>query len=144
MDNAARIEGVNPYFKQVFDFLRSEDLLRLEPGRIEIDGENAWINVVETTGKERSKALLETHDEYTDIQVLIAGNEEFGWKSRKALTRIRPHDPSKTDIDFYDDGASFYFPLSPGCFAVFFPEDGHAPGIGEGRIKKLIAKVRSR
>ncbi len=135
---------MNPYFKEVFDFLRSADLARLEPGRIGIDGENAWINVVETTGKERSKVLLETHDDYIDIQVLIAGNEEFGWKPRQELTQIRPTDPSKTDIDFYDDKASFYFPLTPGCFAVFFPEDGHAPCVGEGRIRKLIAKVRCR
>ena len=97
LDNAARIEKMNPYFKEVFDFLRSADLARLEPGRIGIDGENAWINVVETTGKERSKVLLETHDDYIDIQVLIAGNEEFGWKPRQELTQIRPTDPSKTD-----------------------------------------------
>ena len=142
LHNAERIEGMNPYFKEVFDFLRSADLASLEPGRIDINGDNAWISVMETTGKPKDKAALETHDVYIDIQVLIEGRETFGWKPRRELKQVRPQDPAKTDIDFYDDDASFYFPLSPGCFAVFFPEDGHAPCVGEGNIKKLVAKVR--
>ncbi len=35
-----------------------------------------------------------------------------------------------------------YFKLTAGQFAIFFPEDVHAPMIGEGTIKKLIIKVR--
>ena len=34
------------------------------------------------------------------------------------------------------------FTLSPGEFVIFFPEDAHAPCIGEGVIRKMVAKVR--
>jgi biofilm protein TabA len=35
-----------------------------------------------------------------------------------------------------------YFELTDGQFAIFFPEDVHAPMIADGVIKKLIVKVR--
>jgi beta-galactosidase beta subunit len=30
-----------------------------------------------------------------------------------------------------------------GEFAIFFPEDGHQPGIGEGTFRKIIVKIRA-
>jgi beta-galactosidase beta subunit len=36
-----------------------------------------------------------------------------------------------------------YFELTDNQFAIFFPEDVHAPMIGEGVIKKLVVKVKS-
>ncbi|MBP8115537.1 MAG: YhcH/YjgK/YiaL family protein, partial [Chitinophagaceae bacterium] len=35
-----------------------------------------------------------------------------------------------------------YFQLTNGQFVIFFPEDVHAPMIGEGDIKKLVIKVK--
>jgi YhcH/YjgK/YiaL family protein len=35
-----------------------------------------------------------------------------------------------------------FFQLTDGQFAIFFPEDVHAPMIGVGEIKKLVVKVR--
>jgi beta-galactosidase beta subunit len=32
--------------------------------------------------------------------------------------------------------------LHPGQFGIYFPDDVHAPMIGEGRIRKLIMKVK--
>jgi len=35
-----------------------------------------------------------------------------------------------------------YFQLTNHQFAIFFPEDVHAPMIGEGQIKKMVIKVK--
>jgi YhcH/YjgK/YiaL family protein len=35
-----------------------------------------------------------------------------------------------------------FFQLTDGQFAIFFPEDVHAPMIGEGEIKKVVIKVK--
>ena len=35
-----------------------------------------------------------------------------------------------------------YFTLNAGQFVVFFPEDVHAPGSSDGKIKKLVIKVK--
>ena len=46
------------------------------------------------------------------------------------------------DFTFYRDPVERVFTLSPGEFVIFFPEDAHAPCIGEGVIRKMVAKVR--
>ena len=35
-----------------------------------------------------------------------------------------------------------YYTMRPGQFTVLFPEDGHAPMVGEGTVHKIIVKVR--
>jgi beta-galactosidase beta subunit len=35
-----------------------------------------------------------------------------------------------------------YFQLTDRQFAIFFPDDVHAPMIGENEIKKLVIKVK--
>lgn len=141
LENSAKIEGMHPLFKKIFDYVKSHDLSGNAPGRIEIAGDDAYINVAELKGKDKNAAKLETHNQYIDVQILLKGEESFGWKSRGALACGGAYSEND-DISFYEDEANLYFTLSAGEFVVFFPEDGHAPGIGQGDIKKLIAKVR--
>ncbi|MEJ7678546.1 MAG: YhcH/YjgK/YiaL family protein [Segetibacter sp.] len=42
----------------------------------------------------------------------------------------------------YNDKPDTYFTLQAGQFAIFYPEDVHAPQIGEGPIKKLVVKIK--
>jgi beta-galactosidase beta subunit len=35
-----------------------------------------------------------------------------------------------------------HFTLNSGEFVIFYPEDVHAPMIGEDEIKKMVIKVR--
>ncbi len=142
LKNSELAECLHPAFKLVFDYVKSHDLLQTAPGRIELDGGDVYINVVEPEGKDKSEAVLETHDEYIDIQFPLLGEETFAWKSRSDLTNIRGEYDMKDDIAFYTDEAAFCFTLHPGEFAVFFPHDGHAPCIGRGKMKKAIAKVK--
>lgn len=142
LENSVKIEGLHPLFKKVFDYVKSHDLSEMPPGRIEIAGDDAYINVAELKGKDKNSAKLETHNQYIDVQILLKGEESFGWKSRGSLVHETGAYSEKDDIGFYEDESNLYFTLSVGEFVVFFPEDGHAPGIGQGDIKKLIAKVR--
>lgn len=137
-----QIESICPYFKQIFDYVKNHDLLAAAPGRIDVDGENAWINVDEVTGRDRDSAHPETHNHYIDIQILLSGNETFGWSPRKLMhNEIAPYDSAR-DITFYSDASQCYFPLALGEFVIFFPEDAHTPCIGEGSIKKIVAKIK--
>jgi len=45
------------------------------------------------------------------------------------------------DITFFADKASTFVTVNPLEFAVFFPEDGHQPGICEGIQRKIVVKV---
>ena len=141
LKNSAVAESLHTAFKQVFDYVKTHDLTKYDLGKIELDGERVFINITEVQGKERNDAILETHNNYIDIQFPLVGEETYAWESRSLLSRPNEAYNEKDDITFYPDKASVYFKLTPGKFAIFFPEDGHAPCIGQGKIKKAIAKV---
>ncbi len=142
LQNAGLYETIHPRFKQAFDFLGTNDLNELPLGRIELDGSNLFINVFEITGKTAETARLETHNLYIDIQIPITGTETMGWlPGNKLKENAGPYNPEK-DITFFTDKASSFATVEPMDFIIFFPEDGHQPGICEGQLKKLVVKVR--
>ncbi len=143
LKNSAKIECLHPRFKQLFDYVKSHDLTDVVPGRIEIDGDNLWLSISEVQGKQRTEALLETHNEYIDIQIPLREEETFGWMHKGALTEPKGSYSPENDICFYTDQPKLHFTLSPGEFVIFFPEDAHAPCIGERIIKKIVAKIKA-
>ena len=93
--------------------------------------------------KRKPDAKLEVHNEYIDIQVLVTGKEEsFGWSERRELKLPQGEFDAAKDIQFFDDVPQTYYTLRPGQFTVLFPEDGHAPMVGQGTVRKIIVKVR--
>lgn len=142
LQNLRMYEGVHHRFKQVCDFLQQNEPEALPLGKIKLDGDDLFINVVEITGKTESEARMETHKNYIDIQIPIGGTEFMGWTPTCKLQEVlQPYNADK-DVTFYADKASNLIRVKPYEFAVFFPEDGHQPGISDSTYKKLIVKVR--
>ena len=111
-------------------------------GRIDIDGDNAYLKIEDAKGRRVEEAVYERHDKYIDIQMPLSMPESYGWKAQSLLGEERaPYDVAG-DFTFYRDPVEMVFTLSPGEFVIFFPEDAHAPCIGEGIIRKMVAKVR--
>ena len=147
LENLNRYRGLHKNLETAIDYLTAyhvaHDLSDLPLGRTEVDGENVFINVMDVDLKRPADAKLEIHDRYLDIQVLVRGEREaFGWSQRDRVTRPLGAFDVQKDIRFYDDVPQTYYTLRPGQFTVLFPEDGHAPMVGEGTVRKIIVKVR--
>jgi len=141
LQNSGLYESIHPRFKQAFDFLRNSDLRSLPLGKIELDGSDLFVNVVEIIGKTAEDVKVETHNRYIDIQLPVTDTETIGWIAGNKLNAVTsPYDAAK-DITFFADKASNLIQVQPLEFAVFFPEDGHQPGIFQGQHKKIIVKV---
>ena len=139
--NSGLYELIHPRFKQAFDFLNTTDLINLPVGKIELDGSNLFVSVVEITGKTPETARLESHKLYIDIQVPVTAPETMGWLAGDKLKDITEKYNPEKDIAFFGDKASNLLNVQPFEFAIFFPTDGHQPGIAEGLHKKIIVKV---
>ncbi len=135
-------ENIHPLFKQAFDYLKSVDFLEIEPGKYELAGTDLFAIVSDTPLKPAEAALLEVHNAYIDIQLPVSKTERFGWAPRSIMNAPQGVFDDKKDIQFFDDEKSMIFPLQQGCFAIFFPEDAHAPCIGEGTIRKVVVKIK--
>ena len=143
LKNCALYENVHPRMKRAFELLTATDWNSLEPGIHELEGRDIYVNLMERDLKTKENAKLEVHNDYIDIQLLLSGaGETFGWSERKDLKQPQgPFNPEK-DIQLFDDEPQTYYTMRPGQFSVLFPEDGHAPMVGEGKVRKAIVKVR--
>lgn len=144
IQNASKYFSVHPLFEKAFQYINSQDLANLADGKFEIDGDNLKAIVSNKNGMtaEESTAKFECHNNYIDIQVCINGKETMGWKPRESCTAQKGDYNPEKDVVFYSDAPDMYFQLTNGQFAIFFPNDVHAPMIGEGPIKKLVIKVK--
>lgn len=144
LQSAGKYAGLHPLFGKAFAYIRSVDLNSLEVGKFDIDGANLRAIVSDKNGTTaaESTAKFECHNAHIDIQVCIRGNETIGWKPRASCTAQRGEYNAEKDVLFYDEAPDMFFGLTDGQFAIFYPEDVHAPMIGEGVIKKLVIKVK--
>ncbi|MBR0393613.1 MAG: YhcH/YjgK/YiaL family protein [Alistipes sp.] len=141
--NAELYYSLNPRLKAAFDFLATCNPKTIAPGKHQIVGDEVFVNVMELDLKPRYEALLEVHDKYIDIQVIVGGStkEEFGWSERKDCKKAKGEFDSERDVQFYTDEPQTFYTLREGQFTILMPEDAHAPMLGNGPIKKMIFKV---
>jgi YhcH/YjgK/YiaL family protein len=145
LDNAHRYASIHPLFAQAFEYIRTADLDNIEVGKYDIaDGLKAIYSDKAGTTAAESIAKFECHDQNIDIQFCIRGRESIGWKPRQHCTAPKGQYNSEKDVSFYSDVPDMYFQLTNGQFAIFFPEDVHAPmiAVDEQPIRKLVIKVK--
>jgi len=141
LENAKRYFALNPGFAAAFEFLARKDLAALPAGRVEVRNPQLYALIETKPGRGRQGAKMEVHRKFIDIQFAIAGTDEIGWKARSTCTKLQGEFDAEKDRAFYADVPDAYVPLPPGTFAIFFPEDGHAPLAGSGDLHKAVVKV---
>ena len=94
------------------------------------------------TTKPDHEKKWEAHEVFGDIQVLFVGEEYCGHTDVRTLTVTEPYQPEK-DVAKY---AHPSFPTTrlhfrPGTFTVFYPQDGHQPGVMVGQPSEVLKVV---
>ena len=143
LPNASKYFSVHPLFAKAFAYIQQTDLVNAENGNIIIeDGLKAIFSNGQGKTLEASLAKFECHDKNIDIQLCIRGIETIGWKPREKCVIFNGEYNPEKDVRYYGDDPDSFIQLTDGQFAIFFPQDVHAPMIGEGEIKKLVIKVK--
>jgi YhcH/YjgK/YiaL family protein len=136
-----RYVSLHPRFAAAFAFLAKMDLASAPIESQVIDGKNIYANFSLDKGKMKNDARLEAHKKYIDIQYLIEGTEDIGWKELDHCMEVQNPYKEEKDIMYYADAAETWLRLLPGQFAIFFPEDAHAPMVSDGVVRKVVVKV---
>ncbi|MGY5235876.1 YhcH/YjgK/YiaL family protein [Neisseria sp. HMSC067H09] len=140
--NAARYTALHPDFADAVQLLQTLDFASLPDGQVPCANPNIRLFVGSEPMRGKAEAKPEAHLKHIDIQVPISGEETYGWIDRGRLKNGLGYD-EKRDIEFFDCEPETWLTLQPGEFALFFPNDAHAPLVGEEKsIRKAVFKIR--
>ncbi len=141
LENAEKYYPLNPRFAEAFLYLRTPAARILASNREEIDGENLFVIASRGMGKQKPEVKLEVHRIYIDIHYIIQGVDVMGWKAACNCREVLSPHNSEKDAALFNDEPLIWCAVPSGAFAMFFPEDAHAPMVSDGEVHKLIVKV---
>ncbi len=146
LENAARYAAISEGIVKVVEAAKKLSADNYIPGRVEIDGDNLYLNCAEYDTHDKCGALTEAHRAYLDVMVMIDGCETVYIKRTDALGNVtKPYDAAIDALLADTDADTTAVRLEKGDFLVLFPEDAHAPGCHADtpcHIKKVIGKVK--
>jgi len=150
LQTAHRYVSLHPAFARAFDYLRNANWAQLMTAsrgaahhstRHSIDGDRMYVSIDAAEGRGREGARLEAHRHYIDIQFTVDGHEEIGWKPLADCVGTSGAYDGAKDVIFFSDRPDSWLALPAGHFAIFFPDDAHAPLAGRGTLTKAILKI---
>ncbi len=135
-----------PYAEKILKFIKENDCLKLQPGQIDIDGQNLFVKVMEYEPKPATENRFETHQVNADLQYVVSGVELMQVTSSESLTAVTEYD-KVGDYQFYK-AETFITDIvvKEGQFTIFYPGQAHRPAClyqnNKNRVKKLVFKIR--
>lgn len=141
LSNLDRYATLHPLFSKAIEFIRKQDLNALTVGIHPIIEKKLFVIVEEAHGRSRDDAKLECHRKYIDIQLVLEGVDEMGWKPLADCHQPVSDYSAERDIRFFNDAADAWISTPANSYCIFFPQDAHAPLVSTGKIRKLIFKI---
>jgi YhcH/YjgK/YiaL family protein len=143
--NLSSYRGIAKNLDAAIEYLLKNDVTKLADGKYPVVGSDIVIvQVSHYETKNLSDARFETHRKYIDIQMVIEGREGCYYLPGEGLAEDGPFEAAR-DVGFFKGENRSCFPLEPGMFAVFFPQDAHKPSCDfegkKAKIHKVILKV---
>lgn len=144
IENADLYYDVVPGLERFIQFFNDNDLEEFPAMKLRLDGDDLFVNIQDIKLRAAKDCPMEAHRDYIDIQVPLSGDEQMGWRALADCQQERAEYDEGKDMELYNDNPTALMTVPVGHFAVFFPTDGHKPGIGEpGKAhRKLIVKTR--
>ena len=141
LNNYTRYTTLHPGFTAGFEFLKNHPLEEFKEGKHDIEGDRLFALGMALNGKSMENAVFETHRKYIDVQYTVSGCDSIGWDEPQNCTPDpKGYDPER-DVEFYNERPTLWIPVSSGRFAIFYPEDVHAPLGTDTFVHKVVLKI---
>ena len=132
-------------FEKAFDFLLNATA-DISIGRHEVDGDDVFALVSSYETKSMEGAELEVHRKYIDVQLLVQGEEIIGYCPLSDDLEVTTEYSGECEAGMLrqPEYGLTGLHMTPGRFAIFFPQDAHMPGIADDdsqSVKKIVVKI---
>lgn len=143
VDQLEDFDFLSDKIKACFAYVNTHDLMSMEPGFHEIDGDDFFVNLCEYTTMSVEERFWEAHRAYLDIHFMVSGAEQIDMCFIENMQQ-KEYQP-KDDFLPMDGEPNGHVILREGDFLVCYPRDGHRTAIRVGesqKIRKAIFKVK--
>jgi biofilm protein TabA len=146
LKNADAYRSLGPRIAQAFDYLIRTRFADTPSGRYEVDGADVYAMVNRYQPGPIKEAKWEAHCRYIDVQYMVEGSELVGYAPLSERLPVTNAYDAEKDSAFFDARGDF-FRLNAGSFAIFMPQDVHAPSLAiadepSRQVCKVVVKCR--
>lgn len=131
--------------RRALDWLKNTDVLALEAGRMQIEGDDIYVLVQDLTTHAPEGTYPETHRKYIDLMYWPEAGERIGVAHCFGTEPLAEEKPEKDAYFLASVEDENVFLTSPGDFCVLFPWDAHRPGLNPGEepatFRKCVVKI---
>lgn len=140
LNNLGRYYGLHKNLDLLIEKMAGFDFESMPDGRHEVDGERVFLNIMHT--QLGQGGTWEAHQNYIDLQLVLEHEETIAWAPRDNIADFSGYNPEKDIMQSADPQPGSRTLLKKGMFGIYFPEDAHQPGIGQGKGRKAVFKIK--
>lgn len=141
IDNIQRYVAMHPLFHHVFQYIKTVNLSALPNGKHTILNDDVFVLIQRGIGQTKAEAKLECHRKYIDIQLVLDGIDEMGWKPLADCQQAIDGFNTANDVQFFEDAPLNLLSTPPNKFCIFFPEDAHSGMVSGHHLHKAVFKI---
>jgi biofilm protein TabA len=127
------------------EYLQRTDFFRTELGKYEIEGSQIFALVQEQQSGPKAERRSEAHVKNIDIQYVVAGTDVIGFGLPDSANEVEEDLLTEKDCVFFKKVQNeMDLVLTPGMYAIFFPEEVHRPNCQFGaneNLRKVVVKI---
>lgn len=113
-------------------------------GRYEIDGDKVFCVLMTPETEYKEDRKTEIHRDYLDIQIILDGEETFGYSIETPQALLDKPDYTNDVLLFNEVGNESFISLRKGDFIIFYPGESHRPQCATREpmtVRKAVVKV---
>ena len=145
LKNIKNYMGLSENLDKAIISITKGEYINAPAGRKDIDGDEVYFNVQEDVVlKDTADTCFETHRKYIDIQLIIEGEEDFGYAAKETLVPRNNYD-SERDLELLDGELETRFTMKGDRFILFFTDEPHMPCLKSEKsevVRKAVYKIK--
>ena len=138
LENAHLYYPMHELFEKAFEFVKNNDLTKLESGDHEVIGRDLFVRIKKYNSFPLAECKLETHEKYAEFHICLSGKEWFCYGHPDTM---KPVDKIEEKDMYYFDGKVEPITLEGDTFILAMPSEGHMPERAIDEIPEPIVKA---
>lgn len=143
--DASRYMAISPAMKKAIEYIQSGSWKKLPADKKRYPIYEGEVEAVRMVYETSSEGKWESHQTWTDIQMLVSGEEKMLFAPASSLKKEGGY-ISEKDFQGYntESKAAQSITAAPEQLIFFFPEDAHQPNLSltqKEQVDKVVVKV---